>query len=232
VAARRWLPILVGGEPKSKLQPVWKDGEVSGWKHDVSGVTKYYDLSGRRTGQDEITIAGAMPPWEYAGLAAGGVRVAANGAAKGVGALLGGAKSVGKTLKSAWKALVGGEAKKGAKAVPFFRFPQNPAPIRNIPPNAQVRALKPDPNGGAQWGVEYKWVNAEGQTVRFRIHGPDGTAPAGSNAANGVTYRVQVGGRYMDATGNLYKRGVHNPQSPYYDPDAANATHIPWPGGK
>jgi hypothetical protein len=115
VAARRWLPILVGGEPKSKLQPVWKDGEVAGWKHDVSGVTKYYDLSGRRTGQDEITIAGTMPPWEYAGLAAGGVRVTANGAAKGVGALLGGAKSVGKTLKSAWKALAGDGAKKFAK---------------------------------------------------------------------------------------------------------------------
>jgi hypothetical protein len=115
VAARRWLPILVGGEPKSKLQPVWKDGEVAGWKHDVSGVTKYYDLSGRRTGQDEITIAGTMPPWEYAGLAAGGVRVAAQGATKRVGALLGKAKSVARSVKSRWKALFGGGAKNAAK---------------------------------------------------------------------------------------------------------------------
>lgn len=28
---------------------------------------------------------------------------------------------------------------------------------------------------------------------------------------------------------DLYPRNVHNPASPNYDPDAANATHIPWP---
>jgi hypothetical protein len=33
----------------------------------------------------------------------------------------------------------------------------------------------------------------------------------------------------MDAQGNLYPRGVNNPDSPNYDPEAANATHIPWP---
>ena len=38
------------------------------------------------------------------------------------------------------------------------------------------------------------------------------------------------GGRYMDAQGNLLPRGVHNPKSPNYDPEAANSTHIPWPG--
>ncbi|MFT3925998.1 MAG: PQQ-binding-like beta-propeller repeat protein [Myxococcales bacterium] len=113
---------------------------------------------------------------------------------------------------------------------PAARGPQAPSPIRNIPANAQIRVLKPDPNGGAQYGVEYKWIDQQGQTVRFRVHGPDGTAPSGSNAASGVTFRVQVGGRYMDAEGNLYPRGVHNPQSPNYDPAAANATHIPWPG--
>ncbi len=93
-----------------------------------------------------------------------------------------------------------------------------------------MRVLTPDPGGGVQYGVEYKWINEQGQTVRFRVHGPDATAPAGSNAALGETYRVQVGGRYMDAQGNLYPRGVHNPKSPSYDPTAANATHIPWPG--
>jgi len=106
-----------------------------------------------------------------------------------------------------------------------------PPPIRNIPPDAQLRVLRPDPNGGVQYGIEYKWIDENGQTVRFRIHGPDGTAPPGSNSASGETYRVQVGRRYMDAQGNLHPAGVSNPNSPYYDPDAANATHIPWPGG-
>lgn len=103
-----------------------------------------------------------------------------------------------------------------------------PPPLRNIPENAKVRVLKPDPNGGAQYGVEYKWVNQQGQTVRFRVHGPDATAPAGSNAARGPTYRVQVGSKYMDVDGNLYPRNVHNPKSPHYDPAAANKTHIPF----
>lgn len=95
--------------------------------------------------------------------------------------------------------------------------PRVPSPLENIPENAQVRVLKPDPNGGAQYGVEYKWVNEQGKTVRFRAHGPDGTAPPGSNAATGETYRVQVGSRYLDADGTLYPQGVHNPKSPNYD---------------
>jgi hypothetical protein len=102
------------------------------------------------------------------------------------------------------------------------------AALPNIPKNAKMRVLKPDPKGGAQYGVEYKWTNADGQTVRFRAHGPDATAPAGSNAASGPTYRLQVGNRYMDAQGNLHPRNVHNPNSPHYNPDAANATHIPF----
>jgi hypothetical protein len=101
-------------------------------------------------------------------------------------------------------------------------------PLANIPENAEVRVLKPDPNGGAQYGVKYKWTNPEGQTVRFRAHGPDVNAPLGSNAAAGDVYRVQVGGRYMDETGHLHPRGVHNPRSPNYEPAAANATHMPF----
>jgi RHS repeat-associated protein len=104
-------------------------------------------------------------------------------------------------------------------------------PLDMVPADASRRVLAPDPNGGAQQGVEFKWLNDQEQTVRLRIHGPDGTAPPGSNAAQGPIYRVQVGGRYMDAEGNLYPRGVHNPNSPNYDPAAANATHIPWPSG-
>ncbi len=106
---------------------------------------------------------------------------------------------------------------------------QRANPMEMIPGDASVRTLKPDPNGGVQEGVEYKWLNEDGQTVRLRIHGPDGTAPDGSNSAVGPTYRLQIGGRYMDLDGNLFPRGVHNPNSPNYDPGAANATHIPWP---
>jgi hypothetical protein len=116
VAARTWLPDRVGGEPKFKLKPVWRGEEVAGWKHDVSGVTKYYDLSGRSTGQDEITISGTMPPWEYAGLAAGGVKVAAKKVAKpaaeGLGAIYGAVKNGAGKLK----ALFGG-ARIGGKKV-------------------------------------------------------------------------------------------------------------------
>src|SRR5690606_20653405 len=98
-----------------------------------------------------------------------------------------------------------------------------------VPRYVQSRQLRPDPSGGAQYGVEFKWKDKDGKTVRWRIHGPDSNAPPGSNAASGDIHRVQVGGRYMDETGTLHPRGVHNPNSPNYDPKAANATHMPWP---
>jgi RHS repeat-associated protein len=103
-------------------------------------------------------------------------------------------------------------------------------PVSMVPDGAQRRDLYPIP-GRVEVGVEYKWVNEDGKTVRLRIHGPDGSAPEGSNSANGPTYRVQVGSKYMDADGVLYPPGVHNPNSSNYNPDAANATHIPWPEG-
>jgi hypothetical protein len=102
-------------------------------------------------------------------------------------------------------------------------------PMSIVPDNASIRELTPHPNGGSQYGLEYKWTNEAGQTVRMRIHGPDGTAPAGSNSAMGETYRVQIGARYQDEAGNLYHKNVHKEASPYYDPSAANKTHIPWP---
>lgn len=104
-------------------------------------------------------------------------------------------------------------------------------PLAIVPKGASMRQLTPSSMGGSQLGVEYKWVNQHGQTIRLRAHDADGTAPPGSNAASGPTYRIQIGGRYADAEGNMYPRGVHNPKSPYYDPAAANATHIPWPEG-
>ncbi|MFD6220735.1 putative T7SS-secreted protein [Nocardia asteroides] len=102
-------------------------------------------------------------------------------------------------------------------------------PMSVVPDHASVRELTPDSNGGAQYGLEYKWVDSEGRTVRLRIHGPDGNAPAGSNAASGETYRIQFGGKYQDAAGNLHPRNVHNSNSPHYNPNAANDSHIPWP---
>ncbi|MFE8946539.1 polymorphic toxin type 30 domain-containing protein [Streptomyces sp. NPDC007856] len=107
---------------------------------------------------------------------------------------------------------------------------RNHNPLDIVPDDAEVRVLKPDPNGGAQKGVEYKWKDPEtGNTVRLRVHDKDGTAPAGSNAANGDVYRISIGGKYQDDAGNLYHRQVHNPNSPHYNPDAANGTHMPWP---
>jgi len=82
--------------------------------------------------------------------------------------------------------------------------------------------------GGAQHGVEFVFDNADGVTTRIRIHGPDGTAPPGSNAATGDVLRIQVGSKYMDSSGNLHPPGVTNPRSPYYDEVLANELHIPW----
>ena len=104
-------------------------------------------------------------------------------------------------------------------------------PLSIVPKRAARRQLTPSSTGGSQVGVEYKWVNKRGQTIRLRAHDADMTAPPGSNSASGATYRISVGGRYADADGNLYPRGVHNPKSPNYDSAAANATHIPWPEG-
>ncbi|MEV0275319.1 polymorphic toxin type 30 domain-containing protein [Streptomyces sp. NPDC050610] len=103
-------------------------------------------------------------------------------------------------------------------------------PMDIVPSDAQKRTLTPDSNGGAQAGVEYKWTDSEtGNVVRMRVHGPDGNAPTGSNAHNGDVYRVSIGGKYQDVEGNLYHRQVHNPNSPHYNPSAANGTHVPWP---
>lgn len=98
------------------------------------------------------------------------------------------------------------------------------SPLSVVPPSASMRQLN-----GIQ-GVEFRWKSAEG-TARLRVHAVDASAPPGSNASSGPIFRLQVGGRYVDANGKLYPRNVHNEKSPHYDPAAANATHIPWPGG-
>ncbi|GAB3436078.1 polymorphic toxin type 30 domain-containing protein [Flindersiella endophytica] len=102
-------------------------------------------------------------------------------------------------------------------------------PLDLIPEDAERRVLTPV-EGKAQYGVEYKWQEA-GTTARVRAHGPDPSAPVGTNAHNGEVYRAQIGQRYMDPEGNLHPSGVHKPASSNYDPEAANNTHIPWPEG-
>ncbi|MGF1527365.1 MAG: polymorphic toxin type 30 domain-containing protein [Candidatus Competibacterales bacterium] len=99
--------------------------------------------------------------------------------------------------------------------------------LKRIPDDATERVLKPV-DGKVQVGVEYKWVDDNGVTNRVRIHGPDPSAPAGSNAADGWVARHQVGGKYYDPdAGQLMPPGIKNPDSPHYNPTSANNTHIP-----
>ncbi|MGW2088195.1 polymorphic toxin type 30 domain-containing protein [Streptomyces sp. NPDC001880] len=100
-----------------------------------------------------------------------------------------------------------------------------------VPDHARVRELKPDPDGGAQYGLEYIWRDSEERRVWLRFHGPDRGAnvPLDSPSRWNEVYRIQISGRYQDMLGNLYHKNVHNPRSPSYDPDAAAATHLIWP---
>lgn len=66
------------------------------------------------------------------------------------------------------------------------------------------------------------------KTMRVRIHGIDSSAPVGSNAANGWIVRVQEGKKYLDPdTGQFQPPGISNQDSPFYNLDLANRTHIP-----
>ncbi|MFF8711536.1 putative T7SS-secreted protein [Streptomyces sp. NPDC015184] len=104
-------------------------------------------------------------------------------------------------------------------------------PMSLVPGNARVRELKPDTNGGAQYGLEYIWRDSEDRRVRLRIHGPDrgDNVPLDSPSRWNEIYRIQISGRYQDILGNLYHKQVHNPDSPNYNSGAAEATHVIWP---
>ncbi|MFJ4967673.1 putative T7SS-secreted protein [Streptomyces sp. NPDC088755] len=104
-------------------------------------------------------------------------------------------------------------------------------PMSLVPDQAKVRELTPDPNGGAQYGLEYIWRDSEARRVRLRIHGPDRgeNVPLDSSSRWNDIYRIQIAGRYQDMMGNLHHRQSHNPNSPHYDPDSASGTHIVWP---
>lgn len=98
--------------------------------------------------------------------------------------------------------------------------------LSRIPKDAQMRVLKPVA-GKVETGVEFSW-KAGDKTMRVRIHDIDLSAPAGSNAANGWVVRVQEGKKYLDPdTGIFQPPGISNPDSPFYDPNLGNSTHIP-----
>ena len=97
--------------------------------------------------------------------------------------------------------------------------------LARIPKDATPENWRPIP-GGATHGAKYKWVQ-DGVTWRARLHGPDASAPPGSNASKGWIFRVQKGNKYMDSNGTFHRPGVNNTRSPHYDPVLANDTHIP-----
>lgn len=98
--------------------------------------------------------------------------------------------------------------------------------IKRIPLQSTRRILIPQ-KGKVVEGVEYKWKNSKGITIRVRLHGPDASAPSNSNAYNGWIVRIKVGDKYLDCQGNFAHRNCHNPRSPNYDPNMANDTHVP-----
>lgn len=98
--------------------------------------------------------------------------------------------------------------------------------IKRIPKSVSKRYLTPIA-GKVDQGVEYKWSDSRLITIRVRIHGVDPSAPVGSNAYNNWVVRIQYGNKHLDHLGNFHPRNAHKPDSPHYNPRAANDTHIP-----
>lgn len=99
--------------------------------------------------------------------------------------------------------------------------------LTRIPRDAKKRILTPQP-GKVTDGFEYTWYNSTGKKMTVRVHGPDPSAPSGSNAANGWIVRVQEGKKFLDPISGQYQpRGITNEASPHYSPTLGNSTHIP-----
>jgi len=80
--------------------------------------------------------------------------------------------------------------------------------IALIPPNATFQAF----GGRTGQGFTFKWteIGPDGLSYNYelRIHGPDPSAPPGSNAASGWTYRLQrTGGTVPGARRGPGSRG-------------------------
>ena len=97
--------------------------------------------------------------------------------------------------------------------------------LSRIPKDATKRELRPIA-GKVSEGFEYKWVQ-DGKTWRVRVHGPDASAPLGTNASEGWVVRIQQGKKYMDSNGVFHSDGISNPNSPYFNEELINDTHIP-----
>jgi Bacterial toxin 30 len=93
--------------------------------------------------------------------------------------------------------------------------------VARIPVDVEIEEWTPLARH-AQEGMKFKWKDASGRAWRVRMHDPDPSAPAGSNAASGWVLRVQSGKKFMDADGDFIK-----PSSPDYTEEKANETHIP-----
>ncbi|XSS43633.1 polymorphic toxin type 30 domain-containing protein [Propionibacteriaceae bacterium Y1685] len=101
-------------------------------------------------------------------------------------------------------------------------------PLDRVPRRAKRKDLTTMEHIGN--GVQYEWSDKFG-THQVRIHGPDASAPPGSNAASGTTYRISHNRRfYEDIDGNVHdSRSATKKGSASYDPDFGDKTHIPWP---
>ncbi len=89
----------------------------------------------------------------------------------------------------------------------------------------RIRKLTPDTHGALE-GWEFVW-RENGTTKRLRIHSPDVKRSEHTHAGSGWTFRLQVGRRYVDSDGHIHAAGIGNVDSPNYNPDAINETHIP-----
>jgi hypothetical protein len=81
-------------------------------------------------------------------------------------------------------------------------------------------------------GFKYTWTDkASGKQMRYHAHGIDPSRPVTDNAGKGPIYRVKVGNKhYLDGAGNKHaKNSVEKPNSPSYNEEAVNDTHIPYP---
>lgn len=82
-------------------------------------------------------------------------------------------------------------------------------------------------------GERYEWTDAAtGKKVRYDAHGRDPEVPATQNAGQGPIYRMRVGKHYLDSHGDPHTKNSVNPDSPAFNPQAANDTHIPYPKGQ
>lgn len=96
--------------------------------------------------------------------------------------------------------------------------------IKLIPGSAARRILIPNSNISA--GFEYTWMTST-HKWRVRFHGPDSSAPVGSNALSGWIVRIQRGSHYIDSNGVFHPPGIFNLNSPHYSENLCNDTHIP-----